>query len=82
MSITITITIPAPAVLTRRPDLTWRSVRPFVPVLLAGAEQLVPGLGLVVALAGLVGVCAAVGTPVVEEPPAEDAEERLLLRVA
>lgn len=82
MSITITITIPAPAVLTRRPDLTWRSVRPFVPVLLAGAEQLVPGLGLVVALAGLVGVSAAVETPVVEEPPAEDAEERLLLRVA
>ncbi|GAA4829686.1 hypothetical protein GCM10023201_16570 [Actinomycetospora corticicola] len=73
MSITISITIPAPTVLTRRPDLTWRSVRPFVPVLLAGAEQLVPGLGLVVAIAGLVGVQAAVEVPTVEEPADEAA---------
>jgi hypothetical protein len=84
MSITITITIPAPTVLTRRPDLTWRTVRPLVPVLLAGAEQLVPGLGLVVAIAGVVGVRAAVEVPdtVVEEPPTDDAEERLLRLVA
>ncbi|WP_157646897.1 hypothetical protein [Actinomycetospora chiangmaiensis] len=87
MSITVTFTIPAPTVLTRRPDLTWRSVRPFVPVLLAGAEQLVPGLGLVVAIAGLVGVTAAVEVPagdlpVVDEATTDDAEERLLRLVA
>ncbi|MCD2188314.1 hypothetical protein [Actinomycetospora soli] len=83
MSITITITIPAPTVLTRRPDLTWRTVRPLVPVLLAGAEQLVPGLGLVVAIAGLVGVRAAVEVPdTVAEPEADDAEERSLRLVA
>jgi hypothetical protein len=87
MSITISITIPAPTVLTRRPDLTWRSVRPFVPVLLAGAEQLVPGLGLVVAIAGLVGVQAAVEVPAVEAPADEvagpdDPEEPRLRLVA
>ncbi|WP_433798195.1 hypothetical protein [Actinomycetospora sp. CA-084318] len=83
MSIIITITIPAPAVLTRRPDLTWRSVRPLVPVLLAGAEQVVPGLGLVVAIAGLLGVRAAVDVPAAPaEPEADDAEERPLRLVA
>lgn len=83
MSITITITIPGPTVLTRRPDLTWRTVRPLVPVLLAGAEQLVPGLGLVVAIAGLVGVRAAVEAPdTAAEPDADDAEERSLRLVA
>lgn len=83
MSITVTITVPAPTVLTRRPDLTWRSVRPLVPVLLAGAEQLVPGLGLVVAIAGLVGVRAAVEVPeVAAEQETDDAEERSLRLVA
>ena len=81
MSVTITITIPAPAVLTRRPDLTWRAVRPLVPVLVAGVEQLVPGLGLVVAVAGFLGVRAAVGVPA-PDAPGEDAEARPLRPVA
>ncbi|MFC5065451.1 hypothetical protein [Actinomycetospora atypica] len=70
MTLTITITVPAPAFVAR--PATWRTVRPFVPVLLAGAEQVVPGLGVVVALVGLLGLGAAVeATPAA--PPAETA---------
>lgn len=47
----------APVVPTRV-EQVWHTVRPYVPVLLAGAESLVPGLGVVVALAGIVGVRA------------------------
>jgi hypothetical protein len=73
MSITITITIPGPSTLPRIPaprqtpddgpgatraEQVWRTVRPYLPVLLAGAESLLPGLGVVVALAGVIGVRA------------------------
>jgi hypothetical protein len=47
----------APVVPTRV-EQVWHTVRPYVPVLLAGVESLVPGLGVVVALAGIVGVRA------------------------
>jgi hypothetical protein len=41
-----------------RAEQVWQTVRPYLPVLLAGAESLVPGLGVVVALAGIVAVRA------------------------
>lgn len=41
-----------------RAEQVWLTVRPYLPVLLAGAESLVPGLGIVVALAGVLQIRA------------------------
>jgi hypothetical protein len=57
-----------------RAELLWVTVRPYLPVLLAGAESLVPGLGVVVALAGMVAVRA--NTDQVEEPDDDEHERR------